>query len=157
MLPPAPDAGADCDGDGVLDIDDACPGHPSLAGDARPCAEAQQACALLARGEGNFVGADLRGCEAEVAISPAQSFVDADMTCARLRFVTHDEVELMPFAARLVTLTIGIRFLTDHLAGDSYFRIHRPGQNLDRARVQFEMVRQMELQNDRMAQMAASV
>ncbi len=59
-------------------------------------------------------------------------------------FMTHDEVELMPFAARLVTLTIGIRFLTDHLAGDTYFRVHRRGHNLDRARVQFEMVRQME-------------
>ena len=50
----------------------------------------------------------------------------------------------MPFAARLVTFTIGLRFLADHLAGDVYFHIDRPGQNLDRARVQFGMVRFME-------------
>lgn len=71
-------------------------------------------------------------------------------------FMTDDEVELMPFSACLVTLTIGIRFLTDHLAGDSYFRIQRPGHNLDRARVQFEMVRQMELQKDLMARSVES-
>lgn len=69
-------------------------------------------------------------------------------------FMTHDEMELMPFAARLVTLTVGIRFLTDHLAGDTYFRTHRDGHNLDRARVQFTMVRQMERQQ---AEMAARV
>jgi hypothetical protein len=37
-----------------------------------------------------------------------------------------------------------VRFLTDHLAGDEYFKIKRENQNLDRARVQFEMVRIME-------------
>lgn len=59
-------------------------------------------------------------------------------------FLTAKEVELMPFAARLVTLTIGLRFLSDHLAGDNYFKIERPGHNLDRAIVQFGMVRFME-------------
>ena len=56
-------------------------------------------------------------------------------------FLLPTELELMPFAARLVTFTIGLRFLADHLAGDVYFKIERPGHNLDRARVQFEMVR----------------
>jgi Ser/Thr protein kinase RdoA (MazF antagonist) len=60
------------------------------------------------------------------------------------RFLSPDEIELMPFAARLVTFTIGLRFLADHLAGDVYFKVHRPDQNLDRARVQFGMVRFME-------------
>ena len=50
----------------------------------------------------------------------------------------------MAFSARLVTLTIGMRFLADHLAGDRYFKISRPGQNLDRARVQFALVADME-------------
>jgi hypothetical protein len=56
------------------------------------------------------------------------------------------EIELMPFAARLVTFTIGMRFLTDYLAGDVYFKTDpdRPDQNLDRARVQFRMVEFME-------------
>ena len=61
------------------------------------------------------------------------------------------EIELMPFAARLVTYTIGLRFLADHLAGDVYFKVHRPGHNLDRARVQFRMVEKMEEQADEMA------
>ena len=67
------------------------------------------------------------------------------------RFLTPEEVELMPFAARLVTFTIGLRFLSDHLAGDVYFKIERPGHNLDRARVQFAMV---ELMEKRAAEMA---
>ena len=67
------------------------------------------------------------------------------------RFLTPRELELMPFSARLVTLTIGMRFLADHLAGDVYFKIERPGQNFDRARVQFRMVREMERNRERMA------
>ncbi|HLU39297.1 MAG TPA: aminoglycoside phosphotransferase family protein [Planctomycetota bacterium] len=59
-------------------------------------------------------------------------------------FLTPLEVTLMPLAARLVTFTIGVRFLTDHLEGDVYFKVARPGHNLDRARVQFAMVAAME-------------
>ena len=56
----------------------------------------------------------------------------------------------MPLSARLVTLTIGMRFLADHLAGDVYFKISRPGHNLDRARVQFAMVADMEAKDREM-------
>ncbi len=66
-------------------------------------------------------------------------------------FLTADEVALMPFAARLVTMTIGLRFLADHLAGDVYFKVHHEGHNLDRARVQFRMVERMEEQAEAMA------
>ena len=59
-------------------------------------------------------------------------------------FLTAFEREHMAFSARLVTLTIGMRFLADHLAGDRYFKISRPKQNLDRARVQFALVADME-------------
>lgn len=59
-------------------------------------------------------------------------------------FLTPFEREHMAFSARLVTMTIGMRFLADHLAGDHYFKISRPGQNLDRARVQFALVGDME-------------
>jgi Ser/Thr protein kinase RdoA (MazF antagonist) len=71
------------------------------------------------------------------------ALADGYLSMAR-RFLTAEEIELMPFAARLVTFTIGLRFLADHLAGDVYFKIERPGQNLDRARVQLGMVRFME-------------
>lgn len=59
-------------------------------------------------------------------------------------FLTEAEVDLLPFSARLMAYENGIRFLTDHLNGDVYFRIHRPGQNLDRCRTQFKMVMEME-------------
>jgi len=59
-------------------------------------------------------------------------------------FLTEKELDLLVFSGRLITFTIGLRFLTDHLEGDVYFRIHRPGQNLDRARAQFALVRSME-------------
>jgi len=54
------------------------------------------------------------------------------------------EIETLPWGAKLMTLECGIRFLTDYLEGDHYFAIHRPGQNLDRARTQFKLVRDME-------------
>jgi phosphotransferase family enzyme len=50
------------------------------------------------------------------------------------------------FAAELMTLVIGMRFLTDHLAGDVYFRIRRPGQNLDLARTQLALLADFERQ-----------
>lgn len=54
------------------------------------------------------------------------------------------EIETLPWGARLMTLECGIRFLTDYLEGDHYFAIHRPNQNLDRARTQFKLVKDME-------------
>jgi len=69
-------------------------------------------------------------------------------------FLSAEERELMPLSARLVTMTIGMRFLADHLAGDVYFKVARPGHNLDRARVQLAQVESMERQD---AQMRAAV
>lgn len=54
------------------------------------------------------------------------------------------EVELLPMGAKLMTLECGMRFLADYLNGDKYFKVHRPGHNLDRARTQFTLVRRME-------------
>jgi hypothetical protein len=67
-----------------------------------------------------------------------------------LDFLTLEELDLLAFSGRLVTFTIGLRFLTDYLEGDAYFRTHRPGQNLDRAMVQFALVKSMEDQQDEM-------
>ncbi len=58
--------------------------------------------------------------------------------------LTELERQLMPLAAKIITLELGVRFLTDYLDGDHYFAIHRPGQNLDRARTQFKLVADME-------------
>ena len=54
------------------------------------------------------------------------------------------EIELLPYGAIMMTLECGMRFLTDYLEGDTYFRISRPGHNLDRARNQFKLVSDME-------------
>jgi len=59
-------------------------------------------------------------------------------------FMNKDELLLLPFAPVYLTFLIGLRFLTDHLNGDVYFRIHHPGHNLERARVQFKLVSEME-------------
>ncbi len=58
--------------------------------------------------------------------------------------LTDLEKETLPWGAKLMTLECGIRFLTDYLEGDHYFRTHREGQNLDRCRTQFKLVRDME-------------
>ena len=61
------------------------------------------------------------------------------------------EIELLPMGAKLMTLECGMRFLADYLNGDKYFRVHREGHNLDRARTQFELVRHMEENRAQMA------
>ena len=66
------------------------------------------------------------------------------------RFLTTTERGLLAFSGRLITFEIGLRFLTDHLEGDIYFKIHREGQNLDRCRSQFELVRSIAAQEDEM-------
>ncbi len=64
--------------------------------------------------------------------------------------LTDVEIELLPYASIMLTLECGIRFLTDHLNGDTYFRIHREGHNLDRCRTQFKLVSEMEKNIDNM-------
>ena len=65
-------------------------------------------------------------------------------------FLGEGEIAAIPLAARIVTFTIGVRFLTDHLLGDEYFGASREGQNLDRARVQFRLVESMEASREAM-------
>lgn len=54
------------------------------------------------------------------------------------------ELEMLSMGAKVMTFECGIRFLTDYLEGDHYFKIHREGQNLDRCRTQFKLVEDME-------------
>jgi hypothetical protein len=65
-------------------------------------------------------------------------------------FLTSAERGLIAFAGKLITFTVGLRFLTDYLAGDVYFRVHRPGHNLDRCRTQFKLVESIEQQEKAM-------
>jgi hypothetical protein len=58
--------------------------------------------------------------------------------------LTSDEIAYLPWGAKLMTLECGIRFLTDYLLGDTYFKIHYPNQNFNRCRTQFKLVADME-------------
>jgi len=62
--------------------------------------------------------------------------------------LTSGERDLLPEAGRSITVEQALRFLGDHIAGDTYYRIHRPGQNLDRARTQIALVNSMDRQMD---------
>ena len=59
-------------------------------------------------------------------------------------FLTPLEREELPFSGKLITMELGMRFLTDYLAGDVYFKTSRERHNLDRCRTQFKLVREME-------------
>lgn len=64
--------------------------------------------------------------------------------------LTPEEIALMPMGAKIMTFECGMRFLTDYLQGDVYFKVHREGHNLDRCRTQFKLVEDMEKKWDRM-------
>lgn len=58
--------------------------------------------------------------------------------------LTETELEMLPMGAILMTFECGMRFLTDYLEGDHYFKIHRENHNLDRVHTQFKLVKEME-------------
>lgn len=64
--------------------------------------------------------------------------------------LTEKEIDMLPFGAKIMTFECGMRFLTDYLEGDVYFKIHREGHNLDRCRTQLKLVWDMEQKWDEM-------
>lgn len=65
-------------------------------------------------------------------------------------FLCEAEIAYLAFASRLITLEVAMRFLTDYLEGDHYFKIYRPDHNLDRFHVQAALVESMEAQQEEM-------
>ena len=63
---------------------------------------------------------------------------------------TENEIKYLAFSAKLITFECGMRFLTDYINGDTYFKIQRENHNLDRARNQFKLVSDMEEQMEEM-------
>ena len=61
-----------------------------------------------------------------------------------------EEVDLLPFASKLLTFECGMRFLADFLNGDVYFKTEYPEHNLVRARTQFKLVADIEAKMDEM-------
>lgn len=64
--------------------------------------------------------------------------------------LTKLEKKYLPFSAKIISLELGVRFLTDYLSGDTYFKTYRQGQNLDRCKVQFKLVKEIEEKMHRM-------
>jgi Ser/Thr protein kinase RdoA (MazF antagonist) len=72
-------------------------------------------------------------------------------------FLTKAEKQYIAFSGKLITFEIGMRFLTDYLSGDRYFKVARQGHNLDRCRTQFKLVESMEQQEERMIRLVESI
>ena len=64
--------------------------------------------------------------------------------------LTQEELKALPLGAKTMTFECGMRFLTDYLEGDVYFKVHRDGHNLDRCRTQFKLVQDMEAKWEQM-------
>ena len=71
--------------------------------------------------------------------------------------LTETELELLPFSVKLMTYECGIRFLTDYLNGDTYFKIHREHHNLERARNQFKLVADIAGKEERLSAMIKEI
>lgn len=65
-------------------------------------------------------------------------------------FINDTEIEHLTHAGKLMSLEVGIRFLTDYLEGDVYFKVHHPGHNLDRCRTQLKLVECIEAREPEM-------
>ncbi|MBN2013191.1 aminoglycoside phosphotransferase family protein [candidate division KSB1 bacterium] len=65
-------------------------------------------------------------------------------------FLTKSEIETLAFSAKMMTFIIGLRFLTDFIDGDKYYKIKRENHNLERAKVQFKLLESMVEQTDLM-------
>lgn len=70
--------------------------------------------------------------------------------------LTETEISMLPMGAKIMTLECGMRFLTDYLEGDTYFKIHREKHNLDRCRTQLALVADMEAKWEQMAEIIRS-
>lgn len=101
------------------------------------------------------IGDCLRSCANPAGESPgdiAAVRFDLDIGRAILKnyliearqFLTRYDCDYLYDAIRLIPFELGMRFLTDHLEGDHYFKTERPGQNLHRALVQFQLTTSIE-------------
>ena len=59
-------------------------------------------------------------------------------------------LKLLPLGLKVITCELAMRFLTDYIDGDLYFKINRPGHNLVRARAQIALLKDMETKYDEM-------
>jgi hypothetical protein len=72
-------------------------------------------------------------------------------------FLTDAEKDHLVCSGKVITFEQGIRFLTDYLAGDTYYKVHRDSHNLDRCRTQFKLVESIEQQEEAMDRLVRSI
>ena len=72
-----------------------------------------------------------------------------------INILTKEEIENLAFSAKLMTFIIGLRFLTDYIDGDVYFKTTHLNHNLERAKVQFKLLSSMEESFDEMQKVIA--
>ena len=89
-------------------------------------------------------------CRREIFESLARGYLGA------ADFLTPAERANLVLGCKLMTFECGLRFLSDYLQGDVYFKTHRDGQNLDRCRTQFALLASIEEQDDVLQKIVAS-
>jgi Ser/Thr protein kinase RdoA (MazF antagonist) len=67
------------------------------------------------------------------------------------------DLHYIPTAARLISFELGLRFFTDHLNGNVYFKASHPSHNLERALVQFRLMQSIEEQFEALAQLVTEL
>ena len=67
-------------------------------------------------------------------------------------FLTPTEIKLLPYGGRLLTYMQTVRFLTDYINGDTYYKIHSPKHNLIRTKAQFKLLQSLEAHAEEMDQ-----
>ena len=67
-------------------------------------------------------------------------------------FLSDKEISLLPHAAKFMTFIMGLRFLTDYLEGDVYYKTNHPEHNIERARAQFRLVKEIEKKEQEMGE-----
>lgn len=71
--------------------------------------------------------------------------------------LTREDLDYLYEAIRLLPFELGLRFLTDHLAGNVYFKVQAPGQNLDRALGQFRLSASVETHESEIRRILAAM
>ena len=72
-------------------------------------------------------------------------------------FLTKAERQHLVLSGKVISFEQGVRFLADYLAGDTYYKVHYDGQNLDRCRTQFKLIESIEQQEEKMERLVESV
>ncbi|MDR3252636.1 MAG: aminoglycoside phosphotransferase family protein [Tannerella sp.] len=85
-----------------------------------------------------------------------KAYASGYMETAR-SFLTPLEISLLPYGGRLLTYMQTVRFLTDYINGDTYYKIHHPEHNLQRTKAQFKLLQSLEAQAEEMDRIISSL